>query len=334
MTNRPNSKMRIINTFYTSKCEVGICEYENKKYFYKHLPGSNEYENYKLVKPYFKVSQSAVKLKEYILYEYIKDFENLTINDYLYGNKIEIIDFKIIAQQYEKSLNNTLQIMNELETNSKKYFYDRLATIKQYIEQVKYENVIVNGKKYNLKHILKEIYLNIVKDKQLYSFITQGDPTDTNITVTGYFTDFETAGYNTILGEFSIIFVSLFSHGMYFYPKYNKNAYSVNKQILSKYEEYAKKILYTIKGENIHIDYFDNNLPEKNKKFILSFLNIYLNNKKYYDDFKLLKYYICMRLLTPINIMNMDKKDMFVIFTLVILIFENINTIEDILNIL
>jgi len=224
--------------------------------------------------------------------------------------------------------------MDELETNSKRYFTDRLPTLKEYIEQLDYENIILDGETYNIKHILEEIYSNIIKEKKLYSFISQGDPTDTNITVSGYFTDFENSGYNTILGEFSIIFVSLFSHGLYFYPKYNKSAYSINKTVLNKYNEYEKKASYSIKEKKIYVDYFDNNPPEKNKKLISSFVKLYSSYKKVYEDFKLLKYYICMRFLTPIKILKMEEKDIIVILILIILIYKNINTIDDIVDIL
>lgn len=333
MVKNNKDEIKILKTFYTSKNEIGICKYKNNKYFYKRQPYYDEYENYKQIKPYFKVSKEAIKLEKYILYEYICDFKNKTINDYLYGNHLKI-DFEILSKQYKKSINNTLVLMREVETKSKKYFLDRLSIVKQNIEQLNYKNIVFDGKIYDLKLIFEDIFLNIIKEKKLYSFISQGDPTDTNITISGYFTDFENSGYNTILSEFSIIFVSLFSHGLYFYPKYNNKAYSINKKILNKYKKLGKEISYSIKENNIYIDYFNNFIPKKNTQLISSFIELYSSNKKYYDDFKLLRYYICMRLLTPIDIFKMEEKDRVIIFVLIIIVYNNIYTIDDIKKIL
>lgn len=88
---------------------------------------------------------------------------------------------------------------------------------------------------------------------------------------------------------------------------------------------------------NIYIKKIDIKLPEKNKKLILSFIELYLNNSnygKYSTDFSLIKYYICMRLLTPININIMDKDDKITILTLVMYIYNNVNSLQDLKNLI
>ena len=219
---------------------------------------------------------------------------------------------------------------NENDCKSKKYFSDRVQKIKEYIPLLDYNNLIIGGKDYNIKDIISNIAKQIEKNKKLYAFISQGDPTDTNITTSGYFTDFENGGYNTLLSEFAIIFVSLYSHGRYFYPKYNEKAYVINKTIINNFDEYKINIDYLIDNKDIYINNIDIKLPLKNKKMILNFIDIYLNNPNYsiYEkDFNLIKYYICMRLLTPLNINLFNEEDKITVLTLLIYIYTNVNNL-------
>lgn len=321
----------IIKSYRTSKTKIGLCLYNNQKYFFKSINTTdNEIFKYELVKQYYNVSKIAIQYNEYIIFEYIKDFDKKTINDYLYG-KEKNIDIKSIITQYHDSINNTLNLISEYECESKKYFLDRTYLIKEYIKGLNYDNLIVNDKKYNIKSVLNDIIKNIEKNKKIYAFISQGDPTDTNITINGYFTDFENSGYNSLISEFAIIFVSLFSHGRYFYPKYNKKAYVINKSIINKFNNYKIVNNYYINKKNIYIKDFDIKIPEKNKNLILSFIDLYLSNlnyPKYSIDFSLIKYYICMRLLTPININSMNENDKITILTLVMIIYNNVEDLQ------
>lgn len=329
-------KITVYKTYNTSKTKIGICLYNNKKCFFK-CYDDNELNNYKLLKDYYKVSKFAIIYENYIIYEYIEDFKNNTLNDYLYG-KSKKHNFDVISSQYNKSINNTLKIKNENDCKSKKYFIDRVQKIKEYINILDYNNLILNGKNYNIKNILIDITKIIESNKKLYAFISQGDPTDTNITTTGYFTDFENGGYNTLISEFAIIFVSLYSHGRYFYPKYNKKAYVINKTIINKYDDYKIDIDYQLDNKDIYINNIDIKLPSKNKKMILEFIDIYLSNPNYsmYEkDFNLIKYYVCMRLLTPLNINFFDEEDKITILTLLIYIYTNVDnliTLKELIN--
>lgn len=326
-------KIKILKTYNTSKTQIGICLYNDKKHFFKSYDDNEaiNYEaiNYEAIKKYYKVSKFAIKYENKIIYEYIKDFKNNTLNDYLYGNNKKI-NFDFISAQYTKSINNTLKIKNENDCKSKKYFSDRVQKIKEYIPLLDYNNLIIDGKDYNIKDIINNIAKQIEKNKKLYAFISQGDPTDTNITTSGYFTDFENGGYNTLLSEFAIIFVSLYSHGRYFYPKYNEKAYVINKTIINKFNDYKIDVDYQIDNKEIYINNIDIKLPLKNKKTILEFIDIYLNNPNYsiYEkNFNLIKYYICMRLLTPLNINLFNEEDRITILTLLIYIYTNVNNL-------
>lgn len=322
----------IIKECNTSKSIIGICLYNNQKYFFKSIgEKNNELIKYELIKKYYNVSKIAIKYNEYIIYEYIHDFDKKTINDYLYGAEKKI-NIKSIITQYHNSINSTLILKNEKECESAQYFLERTHLIKDYIKDLDYGSLIMNEEIYDIKFVLNDIISNIEKRKKLYAFISQGDPTDTNITTTGLFTDFENSGYNSLISEFAIIFVSLFSHGRYFYPKYNKKAYVINKAIINKFNKYKIMNTYCVDNGNIYVKKIDIKLPEKNKKLILSFIDLYFNNSnygKYSTDFSLIKYYICMRLLTPININTMDKDDKVTILTLVMYIYNNVNNLQD-----
>lgn len=327
----------IIKECNTSKSTIGVCLYNNQKYFFKSIDEkNNELIKYELIKKYYNVSKIAIKYKKYIIYEYIQDFDKKTINDYLYGSEKKI-NIKSIIAQYHNSINSTLILKNEKECESAQYFLGRTHLIKDYIKDLDYGSLIMNDEIYDIKSVLNDIISNIEKRKKIYAFISQGDPTDTNITTTGLFTDFENSGYNSLISEFAIIFVSLFSHGRYFYPKYNKKAYVINKAIINKFNKYKIMNNYCIDNGNIYIKKIDIKLPEKNKKLILSFIELYLNNSnygKYSTDFSLIKYYICMRLLTPININIMDKDDKITILTLVMYIYNNVNSLQDLKNLI
>ena len=318
-------KVVILKSYLTAKARIEIVNYNDKLYFVKEKNNSfkTELKNYEKIKKYYRVPRFVLDCGEYVVYDYVSDFSDKTINDYLYGTMGDI-DFNNVLLQYEKSIDNTLKLKKESLCVSKRFFNDRSYMIKEIIEKLEYKNIVYNNKKINISNILHDVLYNITLDKKMYSFLSQGDPTDTNITTTGYFTDFENVGYNILVGEFSIMFVSLFSHGRYFYPKYNKKAYVINKAIVDKYYKYKMNLNYSIVNNDIKIESISINLPSKNKELILQYINFYLQNKyfsKYSNDFKYLKYYICMRLLTPININNMDEIDKITILVLVVIVY-------------
>lgn len=311
-----------------SKIKIGLCC--GTKILLKSIDDVNEeIKRYNLLKKYYKTSEVVIKYKDYALYNYIEDFENKKIYDYLYC-KFPEFDSKIIFDQYRVSLNKTLCNKSEQECESKKFFYERANLIEEYLNKINFENVILGGKTFNLKSILQEIVNKIKESKKLYAFITQGDPTDMNMTTTGYFIDYENAGYNAIISEISIFFISLYSHGRYFYPRYNPTAYSTNKQTIKKIK-CTIKANYTISNNDIYVKNFNNYVGIKNKKLISDFIDVFLNNKKYQvfkRDFKYLKYYICMRILTPIDIFAMNQKDRIVLLILLIKVYNEIQDLN------
>lgn len=323
-------KFEIVRSLNTSKSKIKIGYYCGTKVFLKSVNDVNkEINRYNLLKKYYKIPDIAIKYKKYVIYNYIEDFDNKKIYDYLYG-QLQRIDTETITEQYKRALTETLCIKNELECESKKFFTERTNIIEEYLNTIDFEKIILNNETIDLRTVIQEISNKIKKPKKLHAFITQGDPTDMNITITGYFTDFENAGYNTILSELSIMFISLYSHGAYFYPKYNSLAYITNSCSLNNLK-CTLEVDYTLNEKNIYVKKFNYSIGIKNKTLLCDFIDIFLKDKNYKmfkDEFKYLKYYICMRILTPLDINKMDKHDRIVLLILLVKVYNDIRDLE------
>ena len=170
-----------------------------------------------------------------------------------------------------------------------------------------------------LKDILKEIIRILNKPKTLSSIISLGDPTDTNISSFGLFTDFENAGFNSVVGEIAILFSSVITHGGYFYPKYNQDVYFLRSKILNCYQQYKPNLFFDI--------------PIKKKEFLLAYLTFLNQLKEIREDAnKYLKYYLCMRMLSPISLFLMSYEDYNLALFYVYYIYHNVNSLSDLIK--
>ena len=298
-------KFRILTNNKNKKCNYGLCLYKGNKAFYKTVFDGikNELKGYKLVSKYYMVPKIIYYSENVILYEYIDDFIDKSLYDYLYGDRNLHIDYNYIFNQYKESL-KSVKYIQENKLKNDLFYNQRISIIDKYIssdEYSKYKNIFIAIKK------------RITKDKKLYSFISQGDPTDTNITTTGIFCDFENGGYNSIVGEIAIFIVSILSHGAYIYPKYNSKVYDAKK--LKKYKNY---------------------ITNKNIELLLEYLNIFkmnLNKNIIKELDTYLKYYICFRIVSPIDIDILSENDREFIFYL-LNIFYNAKNFNQIINII
>lgn len=148
---------------------------------------------------------------------------------------------KKIGTIYQNSFSTqTLQ----LSGNNDSFFYDRLKpngridqlykeknilfpSINQSIpfnELLNYQ-IIIDGQKteYTIKQLLEKAKKELNPDNFRYFVLSQGDLTETNMTLDGKFFDFEAAGYNALSQEIAIFIHFLFIHGHYIGPKYDKN---------------------------------------------------------------------------------------------------------------
>jgi len=318
------------------KSTFGVKTISNKKYFYKQTKNINEeIEGFNIVNSIYIIPKIIYCDNTEIIYEYKKELEAKTIHEYLYNDNKLHINYSKIFNQYKKSL-KTLVIKEEIEFRNSNFFKKRTNQLEKYLKEESLNNTyILNNKEYSLTNIIKDIKETLEKDKKLKGMLTLGDPTDTNISTTGIFTDFECAGYNSIVGEIAILFASLTTHGSYFYPKYNGNAYILRTNLLFDYPKYKQELVYFDNPDNKCILLPKFTILRKNKKVLLKFLKFY--NKYFKDDMefnKYLKYYICMRILTPLDLTKMDKYDQKTITALVIYYYNNITDITSLINII
>lgn len=295
---------KTLTRYQNKKCFYGLGIYNRKKVFYKQFASHDylekELNGYSIVKEFYHVPTLINYDNNTVLYEYKKELIYNTLYEYLYFGK-KNIDVNSILNQYQNSLIN-LKKCKENKLCNYNFFAKRSDMINEYL---------MNTNDLEFKNILEETLEVICKDKSLYAFISQGDPTDTNISVNGYFTDFENGGYNSIVGEISILLISLLTHGSYFYPKYNSKVYTIR----ANYKVSTK-------------------ISDKNINLILAYLNMIktsLNERVINEINKYLKYYICFRLLTPISILKMEDNDRKMIIKLVKKFYQ-INSLDDLIN--
>ena len=321
--------------YKNTKSIFGIKVIDNKKYFYKKVNNlEKEIEGFNEVNKYYTVPKIVACNNNEILFEYKDELQNKTIHEYLYSNKILKINYHKIFKQYEKSIKEFV-IKKETIFRNSDFFLKRINILSTYISSNIFDKIhVFDNKEYLIKDILEEIKINLKEEKKIKGILTLGDPTDTNISVTGTFTDFECAGYNSVVGEIAILFISLTTHGSYFYPKYHSNAYIQRTKLLFNYQQNKQKIVYFNDPEDKCILLPEFSILKKNKKVLLKFLRFF--NKHFKDDIeinKYLKYYVCMRVLSPIDITKMDEYDQKVIISLLIYFYENCNSIESLIEI-
>lgn len=318
----------------SSKSNVYLATHNSNKLIIK-KDSSNEIKIYNLLKKYYRLPNYAIVIGNDILYEYLSEFPENSLSNYFNTfsrNKSRKINFNIILTQYANSLNKTLVTKEKKQTNFELFFTNRLSMLSSYVENLKFEYIKINNKSFNLKKILNKTYNTINETNNLHSFLTQGDSTDMNISTKGNIIDLEAGGYSYVITEIAIMLISFLYHGEYFYPKYNRDAYGSkvnlikNKKIKVNSHSFDKKI---------YVDNYNLTINLKRKKAILKFLNLFQKNEnywKYKNELKDLKYYLIMRLVSPISPDAMEISDEIKIIVIIVLIYESINSLDDLIE--
>lgn len=330
-----NNQIKIIKKVVTNKSEIGILIYKNKKYFYK-KSGSNTYNEekyYGLLKKFYKVPKKRIGISNYILYSYMRLFRFFSIHNYLI-NSINIIYSSEIFKKYDVALNKTHCKKFFYDTANAKFYFERIYEIENIKKNINFRYIYFKQKKIDIIQLLDDLKANLqkLKNEKVHCFLTQGDPTDTNLGVFGDMVDFEVSGYNSIISEIAIALVSFITHGSYYYVKYNPKAYSFHSK---KINQKLFVIDYKIHKDMVIINDFHMCIPKKNIKVTLDMLKMYINNYNYNffkNDMFFLKYLIAMRLITPISVINMEKKDAIIIFILLDYVFKKANNLENIVS--
>lgn len=126
-----------------------------------------------------------------------------------------------------------------------------------------------------------------------------------------------------------------FTHGSYFYPKYNEQDYPPHVASLKTYNNYKPNIKYKIIKDTMYVSEYDFKINTKNKEVLLGFLEMYKTSpffENYKNELKYLKYYIFMRLLTPITLDQMSSYDMVSVLTLIIDINNKVKDLETLIH--
>lgn len=205
-------------------------------------------------------------------YEFDEDLYCNTLYDTLYfGGKYWYLRRKWF-KSLEKGMTVNYKLMNIKDTMSKKFFLDRLDLLKK---SYKYTNY---------KFLLEDAY-NFIENIDRYSFrtyISNGDLTDTNICLNGKICDTECFGYNVVICDLAIFFMSII-YGRWIYPKYNSQAYKFRKNKIIKPDFKVSKRQYDI------------------LKKIISLVKPI--------EFEYFKKLLIMRLVTPISMENVTPAD-------------------------
>lgn len=273
-------------TYGINHCQNGLIFYkDNIKYI------NDDQEFFKKIGFTYSPLMIADKDSKISYYEFDDDLYCNTLYDALYfdgkyWNKRRKW-FKIL----EKSMINNYRIMDMKDTQSAKFFVDRVDKIKKSMKYSKNSD------------LLKETE-DFIKNIDRYSFrayISNGDLTDTNICLNNKICDTECFGYNLIVSDLAIFFISMI-YGRWIYPKYNFKAYKFRKN----------KIVNTKLGIN-------------KKQLDMLKRIIRLIKPIEFDAFKKL---VIMRLITPIGLDEMEEKDRVLVDGLIRVVYiSNINNL-------
>lgn len=322
--------------YKTKKTEYGITNLGNDKCFYKKSDYiDNELNGYNMIKDLYNVPSIIRRDIDVIYYEYKKELYKNTLHDCFYNKFIYHLDLKKILLQYENNLKNIVKI-EEKDSRNSIYFKDKVNELKHIAK----DDIVYSKFKYRdnivcIKDILKETIAFLSHPKMVNCYLTQGNPTDTNIGINGMIGDFESAGYNSILGEISICLVSFLTHGSYFYPKYLKENYQHRKKMVYKYYKYEPKISYNRKHDYILLNSVLFNVPSGNRKFLKKYLEMYNNNLNYEQKDELnkyLKYYLITKLFTSLKFDHLERDDKFYILSYVVYVYLSVNSLDDLLS--
>ena len=257
--------------------------------------------------------------KKYLLaYKYDLNIseDNGLLNDVLVRNDLS----KKINQEDIKNLNSVLKVYKRIYAGKKRmlsycpsniFFGERIDTrLKPWYQDLINSKlkVEINNKTYNIGKIINETikYFENNKKTNYECILSQGDPNTLNISISPCFFDLVTAGYNPIIGELAITFISTLLYDNYFCPKYHGNSYHLHNKVKEQIGYFEPNIDIKETGKRIKIE---SNIKTSyiRKKYMKSYLKILINNKiNMKND---IIYYIIMRLLCVFNINEMSKED-------------------------
>ena len=274
-------------------------------------------------------------------YDNVVEKNNGLLNDLLVHNDL----LKKINRTEKKYLNKLLTTYKHIYNGEKRmlnycpsniFFIERIDTrLRPWYKDLIESNlkIIIGGKKYNISKIIKETikYFNDNKNTNYECVLSQGDPNTLNISKNSIFFDLATAGYNPIIGELSITFISTLLYDNYFCPKYHKASYYLHEDAIKNVEFFKPCINIKKIKKEIKID-SDIKTSNIRKFYMKSYIKILKKAKiNMTSD---IKYYLVMRLLCVFNINDMSLEDYYYSLYMVCYLYDKFSNNKNVYAIL
>lgn len=328
--------MNILKKITSHKGQYFVLKGENgEKFFEKKLSKSikNEIYGYELIKDFYRVPKlvSFDFTKNEIIYEYNDNLFNKTLHKGLFENIP--FDMEKIIDSITPNFNN-FELLNEDFSVNSCFFKGRILNIQNYLKSNLdcYEKTIICNDMIlpNFKTIVNDIIINISKNQIVPTVISQGDPTDLNISVDGTISDFEVAGKNSLINEIAIFIGCYIVNCYYFYIKYIDSPHKYYTKTLNSMSEFIK-LDYKETNEQIIVN-FSQLIPPNVKEFILAYLEKIKSLGVIASDFNL-GAYVAMRMISPVDVDKIeDKKDKYLLFSLAGLFDTQYKTLNKIIE--
>ena len=329
-----NSQIKIFSEIITKNNKFGSFQIGEFKFFYKIL-ALNDYERelkgYNIVKKYYKVENLLINISSnnegILIYEYdneIAENKGLLVDYYAQNDKISYI-FNNIIDMYKNVFIKTLKFTI---TDSCNIFYkNRInSRLKKYYDKDFYEKydgleIIFNNQitKINLKFIISELEKYYEGNyKKYWTIISQCDPTDLNITISGRVIDYLGGGENPIMAEFAMFLWQNLCIGNYLAIKYNSKYFENHNKIKLKID----KVDFNKKNNTI-FHYIRDIRFESIKIYISKIIIPLLKDINYNDWYKDLKNFISLKILTIFDLNIMEEKDIFLSLCYLYIFYSN-----------
>lgn len=327
----------------------GVIYWYKQKLFYK--TGSKENMKNEIIGYILLKNSYPVPLLKDIIIENNSFIMIFKYDNYLGSNKGLLADYLVsnINNDNIKIVDNIHNIFSFYRINLKNIVYRKKYPLQKFYKQRIFERIIPWYIENNKKSLDYRIVINNIKyqstiaiitkiikffqiDKKHLCFLSQGDPTEVNLSLKPLFLDFDTAGYNPIICEIAIFFWNTYIAGGYFYPKYHPDAYKNHTKIIEKIffnKPYLNYCINEYKKEII-ID-FEYKIQTIRKKLLYLYFDVFKDCFSI-NDFNELKYYIVLRILGTLNITQMHEYDMILSMCFVNIFFKDYKNIKNILN--
>ena len=327
-----SNKYDIVSYTSSLNSSNGICIRSNKRYFYKILEKNyalQEYNGYTMARKFIPcatlVDMDLSTPYGYFIYTYDEsiNFNKGLLHDYLENPLIKRDNFKIVFNEIMDIYISTFRekIQNFYSSSLNNFVINRVNLM---MEWYKDSQLQIIGK--NSKTILKDLVVKLSDFIRNYKptllHVTHGDPSDMNFTITPIFLDYTTFGYNPLELEFASFYLNLTFGGMYLFPKYHKNQYSLHQ--------------YPINNINISWDvkdgaYCDVHVDAKfNSKRIFAIKQLINCFRPYLcEELETVIFMLIFRMITIINITTFEEKDRVLILYLIDRLLNIIGSTND-----